>query len=114
MPLFLVTSLIDEGMYSSSFLVVEAPSELAIAAHMLSHPAQWERFLTDAFPSDWRGGGPNYGSLLDCTRLADMTPERFLELITMTRVDGDSGSQLAIHPITVKQLDEVNTARWLG
>jgi hypothetical protein len=112
MALFLVTSLIDEGMYASDFVVVEAESELAVAAHMLNHPGRWGRFLRTAYPSDWRGGGPNYGSLLDCTTLPDITPERFLELIGMTRVDGDSWAQLAIHEVTVQQLDQVNTDRW--
>jgi hypothetical protein len=114
MALFLVTSLIDEGMYASRFVVVEAESELAVAAHMLSHPHQWQRFLSSAYPSDWRGGGSNYGSLLDCTRSPEMTPERFLELIGMTRVDGDSWAQLAIHPVMVKSLEQVDTSRWEG
>jgi hypothetical protein len=38
MPLFLVTSLIDEGMSSSDFVVVQATSVEEIAAHMLAHP----------------------------------------------------------------------------
>ncbi|MBU7587513.1 MAG: hypothetical protein KAF91_32605 [Nostoc sp. TH1S01] len=42
MPLFLVTSLIDEGMYDNDFQLVEAESNLAIAQHMLAHPHQWE------------------------------------------------------------------------
>ena len=112
MALFLVTSLIDEGMYSSCFQVVDAESKLEIAAHMIQHSGHWQRFLSSARPSDWRGGGPNYGSLLDCTYVPDMTPERFLELIDMTRVDGDSDAQLAIHPIAVKTLDQVNTEKW--
>lgn len=112
MTLFLITSLIDEGMYPSSFIVIEAETELAIAQHMLTHPGQWHRFLDSAHPSDWRGGGPNYGSLLDCTHLPDITPQRFLELINMTRVDGDSWSQLAIHKIDIQQLNQVNTNQW--
>jgi hypothetical protein len=43
-----------------------------------------------------------------------MTPERFLELIGMTRVDGDSWAQLAIHPVMVKSLEQVDTSRWEG
>jgi len=38
-----------------------------------------------------------------------MSPERFLELIDMTSVDGDSAAQLAIHDITVYSLSEVDT-----
>jgi hypothetical protein len=42
-----------------------------------------------------------------------MTPERLLELIDMTGVDGDSDAQLAIHKITVDKLSTVNTDPWL-
>jgi hypothetical protein len=41
-----------------------------------------------------------------------MTPERLLELIKMTSVDGDSTAQLAIHKITVNQLFDINTDPW--
>lgn len=108
MALYLITSLIDEGMYANDFIVVEAESELAIAAHMLAHPERWGRFLRSAYPSDWRSGIAAHGNLLDCARLPDMTPERFLELIQTTRVDGDSWAQLAIHEVTLKGLDEVD------
>lgn len=108
MTLFLVTSLIDEGIYGSSFQVVEANSEIEIAAHMISNSWQWERFLRNSTPSDWRGGGIGYGTLLDCVRRSDITPERLLELIDMTRVDGDSDAQLAIHEVKPISLQEVN------
>jgi len=101
MPPYLVTSLYDEGISAANFRVVEAASKRDIAAHMLAHPDQWAFFLQRSFPQDWRGGGPNLGSLLDCARDPAMTPERFLELIDMTRVDGDSEAQLAIHDSTV-------------
>jgi hypothetical protein len=42
MPLFLVTSVCDEGVSASRFRVVEAASRLAVAADMLADPAQWE------------------------------------------------------------------------
>jgi hypothetical protein len=103
MPLFLVTSLIDEGMYGSSFQVIEANSKLEITAHMISNSWKWERFLRNSYPD-----GLNYGTLLDCVRRSDITPERLLELIDMTRVDGDSYAQLAIHEITPIPLQEVN------
>lgn len=38
-----------------------------------------------------------------------MTPEKLLELINMTRVDGDYDAQLAIHRTTVDKLSTVNT-----
>ena len=112
MTLFLVTSLIDEGIYDSSFQVIEANSKLEIASHMISNSWQWERFLRNSVPSDWRGGGINYGTLLDCVRRSDITPERLLELIDMTRVDGDSDAQLAIHEITPISLQEVNVNKF--
>jgi len=46
--------------------------------------------------------------LLDCVKRSDITPERLLELIDMTRVDGDSDAQLAIHEITPISLQGVN------
>lgn len=112
MALFLVTSLLDEGIYDSRFQVVEANSKLEIAAHIISHSWQWERFLRNSVPSDWRGGGENYGTLLDCVRRSDITPERLLELIDMTRVDGDSDAQLAIHEIIPIFLHEVNVNKF--
>ena len=109
MPLYLVTSLYDEGISATNFRVVEAASKRDIAVHMLTHPEQWAFFLQRAFPRDWRRAGPHLGSLLDCTRDPGMTPERFLELIDMTWVDGDSAAQLAIHEITVSLLAAVDT-----
>jgi hypothetical protein len=38
MPLFLITSVCDEGVSATSFKVVEAKSRLSIARHMLDHP----------------------------------------------------------------------------
>ena len=109
MPLYLVTSLYDEGISTANFCVVEAASKRDIAVHMLTHPEQWAFFLGRAFPRDWRRAGSHLGSLLDCTRDPVMTPERLLELIDMTWVDGDSAAQLAIHEITVSPLAAVHT-----
>ena len=109
MPLYLVTSLYDEGISATNFRVVEAASKRDIAVHMLAHPDRWAFFLRRSFPRDWSGTGPNLGSLLDCTHDPAMTPERFLELIDMTSVDGDAAAQLAIHDITVYPLSEVDT-----
>ncbi|MFM2431915.1 MAG: hypothetical protein RLZZ511_3128 [Cyanobacteriota bacterium] len=108
MALFLITSLIDEGIYDSNFVVVEADSELAVATQILNHPDKWERFLRYAFPREWNNQSVDYGSLLGCTRDENMTPERFLELISLTHVDGDSERQLAIHPIKVQELVKVD------
>jgi hypothetical protein len=114
MPLFLITSLFDEGMYESDFQVVEAESKLAIAQHMIDHPTQWENYLNRSYPRDWRDPGFYVGTLWDCVQNPEMTAERFLALIEMTSVDGDSSSQLRIVEIAVKQLSEVDTNPWKG
>lgn len=110
--LYLITSLIDEGIYDSSFRVVEAGSELEIAEHILAHPAPWQWFLDSSYPRDWQNPRFSVGSLWDCVQDPQMTPERLLELIKMTSVDGDSEAQLAIHKITVDRLSDINTDPW--
>lgn len=108
MPLFLITSVMDEGVYERNFQVVEAPSKVAIAQHMLNYPSRWGSYLNNAFPRDWRDLSFNVGALRECTDKPDMTAERFLELIEMTDVDGDSGSQLRIFEVTTTPLANVN------
>lgn len=49
MPLFLVTSLYDEGISPDLFQVVEAESKLAVAGHMLEYPDQRGYFLYRSF-----------------------------------------------------------------
>jgi hypothetical protein len=49
MPLFLVTSVIDEGIYPSSFRVIEADSQLKVVENMLSHPQRWQRWLESSY-----------------------------------------------------------------
>lgn len=112
--LFLVTCVIDEGVYDSSFIVVEAESELEIAEHMLSDTSKWEWFLDRAYPHDWQQRQRKFaGSLMDCIRSNPaMSPQELLELINITSVDGDSTSQLRIHQITVQSLPEVQTDPW--
>jgi hypothetical protein len=114
MPLFLITSLFDEGMYESDFQVVEAESKQAIAQHMIDHPQQWESYLNRAYPSDWQDPSFNVGSLLECAQNPEMTPERLLELIDMTSVDGDSTSQLRIFEVEVQLLEQVDTNPFKG
>ncbi|MGF1537408.1 MAG: hypothetical protein ACFB4J_13135 [Elainellaceae cyanobacterium] len=109
MALFLITSVIDEGVYDSSFQVVEADSKLAVAEHMLSHPHQWETYLRHSRPRDWRDHTFSVGDLWDCVHDPQMTADRLLELIEMTGVDGDSDSQLRIFEVTVQPLVEVDT-----
>jgi hypothetical protein len=97
MALFLITSLIDEGMYDNDYRVVEAESREEVAQHMIDHPNQWQSYLRSAL-------------LLAYAEQPDMTVERFLTLIDSTHVDGDSAAQLRIFEVQVEQLAEVDTA----
>lgn len=111
--LFLITCVPDEGVSQSSFVVIEAGSELEIAQHILSDPSKWECFLNAAFPHDWRNHRNSEVSLIDCIRANPaMTPEELLELINSTFVDGSSAWQLRIHPVAVKLLEEIKTDPW--
>jgi len=95
MPLFLITSLYDEGISPNLFRVVEAESKQAIAQHMLAHPERWDYFLYRCFHEEqWE---------------STLTPEQLLERIERTHVDGDSVAQLRISEITVQSLDAVNS-----
>lgn len=94
MPLFLITSLYDEGISPNLFRVVEADSARAIAARMLSHPDQWGYFLGRSFSED--------------LPIGILTPDELLEHINRTHVDGDSTAQLRITPISVQPLDAIN------
>lgn len=109
MALFLITSLIDEGMYENDYRVVEAESREEVAQHMIDHSKQWENYLRSAYPRNWQGPSINYGTLLACAERPDMTAQRFLELVDLTHVDGDSAAQLRIFEIQVEQLSEIET-----
>ncbi|SRR5579883_738062 len=95
MPLFLITSLYDEGISPNCFRVVEADSKLAIAKHMLGFPQQWGYFLYRSLHRDLEEG--------------EFTPQQLLDWIEQSHVDGDSIAQLRIHEITVQSLQEVDT-----
>lgn len=95
MPLFLITSLYDEGISPNCFRVVEADSKLAIAEHMLNHPQQWGYFF--------------YRSRSEDMEDREFTPQRLLDWLEQTHVDGDSTAQLRIHEFTVQSLQEINT-----
>jgi hypothetical protein len=94
MPLFLVTSVCDEGISPSNFRVVEAASRLAVAQHMLDRVFEWEPFLRPTtlwweltyYPHKY--GVPRGWSATD-----------LLAEIDKTWVDGDSTNQLRIHEI---------------
>ena len=85
-PLFLITCVCDEGVYDSSFRVVEADSRLAVAEAMVRRPYDWDDFLRSAY-------------LWEEVRDGEWSAEELLERIDDTSVDGDSRSQLAIHEI---------------
>lgn len=94
MPLFLVTSVCDEGVYSTNFKLVEAESREAIAGHILANPFKWEAFLR------------NTNVWWDLTRYEykykeplPWSPADFLARIDGTHVDGDSANQLRIYPV---------------
>lgn len=95
MPLFLITSLYDEGISPNCFRVVEADSKLTIVEQMLNHPEQWGYFL--------------YRSLHQDLEDAKFTPQELLDWMERTHVDGDSSAQLRIHQITVQPLHELTT-----
>ncbi len=94
--LFLVTCVYDEGVYETSFRVVEAPSRLAVAQHIVDQPDIWNQFLHDAHLYDpiIRGNRPYYAD--PCP----VTAEEALRLIDHSSVDGDSRAQMSIHPVT--------------
>ncbi|MGG6270684.1 hypothetical protein ACQ4M3_38820 [Leptolyngbya sp. AN03gr2] len=95
MPLFLVTSLYDEGISPNLVRLVEADSVLAIAAHMLQEPEQWGYFLYRSFKQE--------------LEIDTLTPQQLLERINHTFVDGDSTAQLRITPLTAQSLDAIAT-----
>jgi hypothetical protein len=94
--LFLVTCVYDEGVEATSFRVVEAPSRLAVAQHIVDKPDIWSKFLRDAHLYDpiIRGNRPYYAD--PCP----VTAEEALRLIDHSGVDGDSRARMSIYPIT--------------
>ncbi len=95
MPLFLITSVCDEGVSETSFKVVEAESRLSIAQNILDQPHAWERFLRhtklwwDLTYYPYKYGEPRGWTAAD-----------LLSQIDTTHVDGDSSYQFRIHEIT--------------
>ena len=66
MPLFLITSVCDEGVSESGFKLVEADSRIAIAQDILKRPHDWEPFLRRlSFGGNSRTMSTNMGSLGD-------------------------------------------------
>jgi hypothetical protein len=106
MPLFLITSVCDEGVYESSFKLVEADSRIAVAQYILKHPWNWESFLRrtklwyDLTYYEYKYGEPRGWS-----------PEQLLEKIDSTYVDGDSDYQFRIHEVKgIEQIKPLQSA----
>jgi hypothetical protein len=102
MPLFLVTSVCDEGIGPNNFKVVEAESRLAVAQHILDHPWAWERMLRptklwwELTYFEYKYGQPRGWTAAD-----------LLAQIDRTWVDGDSSNQFRIHAIeSIERLPE--------
>ena len=126
MNLFLITCVFDEGLYERSFRVVRASSKEDVARHMLRDYSSWEVFLEQSIfhvwlyddeegPKDlWDSMNRMIVNKEDSDKLkklfdlwiSSLSPERLLEWIRRTRVDGDSGAQLAIHEI--KEIEDYN------
>ena len=124
MALFLVTCVIDEGVYESSFRVVKASSREAVAKYILTHYESWEDFISRSIFYLWlddREEGPK--ELWDRMRhvilneedsqtlrnaftpwFLNRSPKQLLTWIDRTRVDGDSSAQFAIYEI--KEIEE--------
>lgn len=99
MPLFLVTNVCDEGVYESSFRVVEAPSRVAVAEYVLRHPDSFRRWLEKSHL--WDG-------------VADRAWDAagLLAKCDATWVDGDSAYQFSIREVpVVERWDGVPPAR---
>jgi len=85
MPLYLVTNVCDEGLHDTSFRVIEAPSRLAVAEHILGDLTSWIRWLRRSYILDG---------------VESCTAGQLLARIDATRVDGDSEFQFAIQELT--------------
>jgi len=102
MPLFLITSVCDEGVYENSFKVVEAASKEQIAQAILDNPWAWGDFLRsttlwwDLTRYEYKYGEPLNWKALD-----------LLERIETTYVDGDSYYQMRIHEI--KSIEKIKS-----
>jgi hypothetical protein len=100
MPLFLITSVCDEGVSESSFKLVEADSRIVIAQDILNRPHDWAPFLRrtklwwELTYYEYKYGQPRGWS-----------PAELLKQIDATHVDGDSDYQFRIHEIkTIEKL----------
>jgi len=119
MALFLVTCVVDEGVYESSFRVIQASSRESVATYILNHYASWEDFILSSIFYLWledQAEGPTelwekmkhvIGNEEERNQLRqafkpwflNLSPQTLLKWIDRTSVDGDSRAQLAIYAI---------------
>ncbi len=119
MALFLVPCVVDEGVYESSFRVIQASSRASVAKSILNNYASWEGFISSSIFYLWlddQAEGPT--ELWESMRhvivnqedrnklrqafkpwFLNLSPEKLLKWIDRTSVDGDSRAQLAIYAI---------------
>jgi hypothetical protein len=88
-PLYLVTCVCDEGVWDSSFRLIEAESRLAIARDIHRDPRPWRDWLE--WSRVWRRGEPE--------EQVCPLPEELLRRIDASRVDGDSEWAFRIHEV---------------
>ena len=94
MPLYLISSVCDDGVDENSFRLVEAASALAVAQDMLDNPFAWESLLqnTELWWNLTRYED-KYGEPLD------WTAAELLDKIEATWVDGGSRNEVRIHGV---------------
>jgi hypothetical protein len=86
MALFLITCVCDEGVYETSFRVVEAPSRLAVAEGILRDPSNWADYLRRSH-------------LWEEVRDRKWSAGELLKRIDASSVDGDSRYRLSLYEI---------------
>jgi hypothetical protein len=97
MPLFLIACVCDEGVYETSFRVVEAPSRLDVSRSIIRNPYRWSTYLERSH-------------FWEEVRDHRWSENELLKRIDASSVDGDSRYRLSIYEITeVEVLDSLTT-----
>jgi hypothetical protein len=89
MPLYLVTCVCDEGVWETSFKVIDAESRSDIARAISRSPDAWMRWLH--LSKVWRPSPEEP----ECP-----PPEELLRRIDSSTIDGDSTWAFRIHEVT--------------
>jgi hypothetical protein len=83
---------------------------MAIAQHILDHPAPWRPLLTDAQPADG-----DRRSVWHRMQADVLTPEALLALLNQTTLEADYAEMLRIESIEIQSLDAFQArTRWVG